>query len=370
MSAIPRFRKTAVLALSLVTISGSQTKLFERYQARLFAPAAGIQYWSIEENSVHQLAVPLTLVAPFNEKLQATLSTAPALSGYHAGSTLSLNGLSDMRISGSYLFGEEKAMATFGVSLPTGKHALKSDEFLVANILALHALSFDVPILGQGLDATAGMVTARRFNGWVAGLGAGYVMRGAFEAIENATAKYDPGDEINFSLALDKPLGRRNKLMFDANYTIYGTDRMSGEEVFKAGNRFTLQAMLQVPGEGLSWLFSVRDRIRSKNEIGSGTLIPERQNSNGNELEISGQGSLPLNSLTSVHGVVEGRLYSNNAYDIGGAHIVGVGGGYRRKLSSHLHLDSDLRFYIGSLDYGEDLSVKGFRGWVGLKMVL
>ena len=115
---------------------------------------------------------------------------------------------------------------------------------------------------------------------------------------------------------------------------------------------------------------ALRDRIRAKNKVGSGDLIPERQNSNGNELEISATGFLPLNSYSTLHGLVEGRLYSNNAYEVGGATVAGVGGGYNRTLSSHYLFHSDLRFYFGSMDFGTDYSIKGLRATVGLKVVL
>lgn len=235
------------ILLSCISVLYAQPTLFERQQARLLAPAASIQYWSIEEDAVHQIAVPVSFIVPVNEKLQLNLATSPAFSGYSSDGSISLNGLSDTRLSGSCLFGEDKFMATFGVNLPSGKHALKSDEFLVANILALHALNFDVPILGQGLDVTAGVVMAERMGDWVLGLGVGYLMRGPFEYFENATAQYNPGDEVNVSVGIDKPLGRSNKLMMDANYTVYGTDTVSGADVFKAGNRVTLQTMLYLP---------------------------------------------------------------------------------------------------------------------------
>jgi hypothetical protein len=361
-----------MLALSLASYGAgtAQNSFFQMEKNRLVAPGASIQYWKVEDDAVQQLAIPLTLIVPVNEQLQLNLITSPAFSGYQSNGTINLNGLSDTRFSGSYLFGDDRFMATFGVSLPTGKHALKTDELLVANILALHALNFDVPILGQGLDATAGIVTAQRLGDRVLGLGVGYLMRGAFEPVENATVKYNAGDEVNVTAALDQPLGRKNKLMIDANYTVYGSDTVEGTEVFKAGNRITLQGMLHLPSDGLSWLITVRDRIRAKNKVGSGELIPERQNSNGNELEVSAMGFLPLNSYSTLHGRVEGRLYSNNAYDVGGATVAGIGGGYSRTLSPRFLLQSDLVFYFGALDFGTDYSITGLRGNVGLKVVL
>ena len=144
--------------LMLMSNAGlAQHSILQMEKNRVVEPAAGFQYWQVEDDAVQQISIPVTFVVPINEQLQLNLATSPAFSGYTSTATVKLSGLSDTRFSGSYLFGEDKFMATFGVSLPTGKHALKTDEMLVANILALHALNFDVPILGQGLDATAGV---------------------------------------------------------------------------------------------------------------------------------------------------------------------------------------------------------------------
>ena len=335
------------------------------------ATGLSFQLWKADNDKVHQFAIPITFIYPVSEKLRLTMVTSPAASTYESYTTVKLNGFSDSRFSGTYLFGEDKFMATFGINIPSGKNTLNIDEFSVANVLALRALDFQVPILGQGLDISAGIVAAKRLGGFVVALGTGYLMRGPFEPIENAVAAYNPGDEITISLGIDRAVSRKNKLMFSANYTIYGEDTIEKTAVFKSGNKISLQGVAYFPGETMSFLFSAVNRIRRKNKVGSGDLIPERQNSNGNELEISATGYLKMNLQTTMRGVFEGKFYSNNAYNVAGASIGGFGAGLSTILTPSLSFDADLIIYAGTMNTGlEDINLTGLKIFLGVTVIL
>ncbi len=361
-----------LLLTSVASVAGAQSGVLERQSRGLASPALSFQWWKIEDTKIHQLAIPITFLYPVNEKLQLNLATSPAFSTLDSRGTTSLNGFSDARFSGTYLFKDDRFMATFGVNLPSGKHALKSEEFVVASVLALHAFDFMTPILGQGLDVSAGIASAHKTSTVVLGFGAGFLMRGAFSPIENASTKYNPGDEITFSVGVDYPMRQKKKLMFDVNYTLYTADNVEGDDVFQAGNRFSLQAMAFLPGERSTLLFTVRERIRAKNKLASGEdLIPERQNSNGNELQVLATLMLPQRQGWALRGTVEGRFYSNNAYEVGGATIGGGGIGAAYALSPQMTADVDARFYVGSMDTGFDqINVTGLRVLGGLKVRL
>lgn len=362
---------TCIIIFLIVHSARSQQEITDLALERVGATGLSFQLWKADNDKVHQLAIPITFIYPVSEKLRLTMVTSPAASTYESYTTVKLNGFSDSRFSGTYLFGEDKFMATFGINLPSGKNALKTDEFSVANILALRALDFQVPILGQGLDFSAGIVAAQQLGGFVVALGAGYLMRGPFEPIENAVAAYNPGDEITISLGIDRAVSRKNKLMFSANYTIYGDDTIEKAAVFKSGNKISLQGVAYIPGETLSFLFSAVDRIRARNKVGSGDLIPERQNSNGNELELSATGYLKMNLLTTVRGVFESRFYSDNAYGMAGASIGGFGAGLTTILTPSLYFDADLRIYTGTLNTGpENINLTGLKIFLGVTVTL
>lgn len=373
MTAIVHAKKLLSIGvlLLLCSVAGGQQKAPDLAQDIVGSAGSSFQFWKAEEDKAQQFALPMTFVYPVNEKLRLNIATSPAFSGIQSGANADLNGLSDTRLSGSYLLGEDKYLLTFGVNLPSGKHSLKPEEFTVANILAVHALDFQVPILGQGMDLSGGVVMAQRFSSFVMGVGVGYLMRGQFKPIVDSDYKYNPGDELSFSLGLDRPLNRRSKLMFDASYTLYGKDAANGIEVFKAGNRLMLQALYYTSGEFMSYVVLLRNRIQGKNELGSGTLIPERENSNGNELELSAIGSLALSRKTSVRAAVEGKLFSDNAYQRGGATVGGIGGGLTKSLFSSLLFDADFRFYLGTLNLGtKNVSLLGLKVSAGFKIYL
>ncbi len=362
-------RLLTALILAACPALFAQPAMLQRAREGTASASAVLNLWQVEDEQVRQIAIPLTFLYPVNEQLQLTIGAGPAFSTFEGSGEAALNGFSDTRFGGSYLFKNERLLATFGINLPSGKHALNGEELSVANILALHAFDFTVPILGQGLDVSAGLVSAFPLGGMVAGLGAGFLMRGAFEPFENGSVKYNPGEEITLSAAVDLPLQRRKKLMFDANYTIYTADKAGGSKLFQAGNRITLQAMAWFPGESAGVLLMARDRIRAANKIVSNDdLIPERQNSNGNELELLAMVSLPRSAYTTLRGVIEGKIYSNNAYDIGGATIGGIGAGLSKIFTPHLSLEVDGRFYFGSMETGIDkVGLTGLRATGGLK---
>ncbi len=358
-----------ILLVSVQTCLGQSvlTSINERFQNRTII---GYQYWQADDDKVQQLAVPLTFSYLYNEKLKFEISGASAFSNSKTGASAAFNGLADTRFSGSYMFGEEKFLFSFGANLPSGKNALNAEEFSVANILALHVLNFQVPILGQGLDLSTGLVMAQPFAGWVLGLGAGYLRRGAYEPFKDLDFSYDPGDEITISIGADKDIGRRNKFMFDFGYTLYGSDKTDTLEVFKAGNRFSIRALGYIEGEFFNIVLSLQDRIQSKNKIGTGNLAPEAQNSNGNELEFLALGNYQIGRETYLKGIFEVKLYSDNAYKIGGAQVAGIGSGFRHSLTDHVDLDTDIRFYVGTLNIGKDVTLKGLQFNTGLKIAL
>ncbi|MBN2411256.1 hypothetical protein JXQ31_06145 [candidate division KSB1 bacterium] len=345
------------------------TGSFEKYISG--SSQFGYQYWKANDDQVQQFSIPMTFVLPVNDNLILNMTTSPAFSNLAAKEIYSLNGFSDTRISGSYLFNNEKVLVTFGTNIPSGKSALTQEEFSVASVLASHALNFRTPILGQGVDVSTGVAVVHEYADFVFGAGLGFLYRGQYEPFADFEYKYNPGNEFSFSGGVDYFIGRQNKLMFDISYTIFGNDFANDTRVFKAGNRLSIQAVACFEKEFTSFIFSLRDRIQGKNYIGSGELVPERQNSNGNELELTGMALLSLNRTTTVRGLLDGRIYSDNAYGVGSATIGGIGAGLSRNLLSRLNVDAECRFYFGSIHAGaENADLTGFQFTAGFRFYL
>ena len=367
--------KVLLLTIVLFAFATAEPAVGQPLAARDFnlmgSTGFAAQIWKANEDYAVQVALPVTFIYPMSDRLRFQVVSAPSFNSIKTGGAAQLNGPSDTRLSGSYEIMEEKLLFTFGLNVPSGKSALTPEEFSVANILAIHALNFYTPILGLGLDVSGGLITAHRLAGFVVGAGVGYLRRGAYAPFADTPFEYNPGDEFSFSLGLDRPIGRNKGIMLDASYTIYGSDYADGARVFKAGNRWIVQSLAYYQGDVYGLILKVRDRFQNPNQIGAGDLVLERKNSNGNEFEASIRGTINLSRRTAAHILLENRIYSNNDYNVGGALVSGIGGGFNHWLASWLNVSLQARFYLGSLNLGtENASLTGVVVSGGFKVFL
>ncbi len=268
----------AAMAMAAIRPCHGQAML-ARLQSRtsLGAGASG-QWWTAGKNKINQLAMPVSVVVPFAERLRLMVTTAPAFSKLDALATHELGGLSDTRISGHYWTANDRFLFTFGASLPTGKHSLTTEEFNVASVLALRPLAFRVPSMGQGLDLNLGVASAAEVGEFVVGAGVSYVARGAFQPFRGMDYEYKPGGELTLSLGADRALtlfGNDSRLTADLLYSIYGEDKGAGKRVFKSGNRLLIQAGLLTRPGSFDLLVMVRERLKGRNKTGIGDLLAE-----------------------------------------------------------------------------------------------
>jgi len=251
-----------------------------------------------------------------------------------------------------------------GVSLPTGQSRLEGDQPTVAAALAMNALDFRVPTLGQGLDVKASAAFAQEFGSIVLGGGVGYLMKGSFQPYKESDLKYNPGDEITATLGADKniEMGSNNlRLTGDFTLTLYGKDQVDGKEVFKSGNKMLIELRSLYHASSMDFLLYLRDRTKGKNDRGLGSLSTEALNSNGNQLEIGSISYFPMNQAVRLKALLESKIYSKNEYESNGALVLGVGTGLQYQLSSRMFLDSQFKFLKGSLKNRSDsISITGF----------
>ncbi|MBN1999517.1 hypothetical protein JW935_18325 [candidate division KSB1 bacterium] len=324
-------------------------------------------YWQAKSDRAFQFVIPVSLVWPVNDRLTLDVTMSPSANQINTSKSTALSGLSDSRVRGAYVFGDDRFLLTCGLNLPTGKSKLTWDELNAANVLAMQPLDFILPVLGQGLECNTGLVMAQRFKKLVVGFGAGFLYRGKYRPYSESDYDYDPGEEVSVSVAFDFPIGRQNKFMLDLIYTSYGADRAEGTDVFQAGARVTAQAGVFLPSEYVDFQVGICNRWRAKNKIGSEELTPERLNSNGNKLDLLSMASMPLSRKTKLFALLDGKIYSNNDYDYGGATICGFGGGFTRIVSQNVQYQMDMRLYVGSLDTGaEKVNLTGIKFLTGL----
>jgi hypothetical protein len=116
----------------------------------------------------------------------------------------------------------------------------------------------------------------------------------------------------------------------------------------------------------------LRDRIKSKNRTGSGTVLEtEAKNRNGNQLEFLSSVFYPVGDSGMWKGLAELKVYSDNDYGYGGAALLGIGTGWRQQFSPRLYFDIDGTLFFGSISTGSgSRSATGFRLTGGLRVIL
>ena len=272
-----------------------------------------------------------------------------------------------MKMGGHMLTFNDKWLLTFGLNAPTGKNALKVEEFTVASVLTMEAFDFRVPSLGQGFDAQVGLSTATQAGNVVIGGGVSYLLKGGFKPYSEYDSSYNPGDEVTLTMGVG--FGRTS---VDILYTIYTDDVWEDEKVFRSGNKLTFQLMSNFKLGAMDVILFMRERIKGKNKTGTGLLFDtEPKNSNVNLFETQMVGYRPLSSGNQFKAIVDLRILSNNDYNYGGATLFGFGGGWLFGLSQRTVLDLDLRYYIGKIQTGAGrMDASGIKVFGGLQVTL
>jgi len=153
-----------------------------------------------------------------------------------AGVAYEINALVDTRVRANYAVGPW-GVATLGVSLPTGKETLTSEEAVVASVLSTDLLGFRESTWGQGGAVTPGFAAATMAGSWNLGGAVSYRATRQYEPTSEQAVQYQPGNEFRARVAADRNIGEGGKLTLGASYHNYDTDQLDGSNLYQAGVR-------------------------------------------------------------------------------------------------------------------------------------
>ncbi len=352
----------AILLLSAVGMAQSLSKSFQRNLD--FSAGGYFQSWTTDDNQkISQITVPISVLVPVDKQLSISVGTNYATSTFDNGSkSVKLSGLTDTRIMGAYVTMDDHLLVTGGITLPTGKTKLESDEASVAGNIGLYPFGFRVPSYGQGTSANIAGSFAAKINQFILGAGMGFVYKSGFVPYKSSGDKYVPGTEISLNLGGETNVSMGNadgKITLDVAYTLYGNDKYADKEVFKSGNKLNADLRLLLNTDKNHYMIYLRERTKGKNEVGYGSLEEEEQNSNGNQIDLGGVGLFSLSDKFMLKGVLEGKFYSKNETETNGAIIGGIGAGAIYMLSDKLSLDLLAKVMKGSLQSKVSTKITG-----------
>lgn len=350
-----------VLLTQCVLPQMSQTTLFKNLDL-----GAGIytQSWSTDNGQkISQVSFPIELMMPVDNQLFLQFRSASAFSS-SSGSSKTLSGLTDSRISGSYLTMDDKLLITGGFNLPTGKTKLEDAESSIAGSVGLFPLVFRVPSYSQGFAFNMSSAYAMEYDDYVIGGGMGFVYKAGFQPYINDSKKYVPGFEFTVNVggeqSIDHSLGKL-RLTVDLAYTLYGSDSYGDKDVFKSGNKINLDLRSILVADKASYIVYLRERTKGRNDLGYGSLKTQDKNSNGNQIDFGGIGDFKMSDQYSLKGLLELKLYSKSEDETNGATIFALGGGATWYFSDLLYADGLIKFSTGTLsDKKSSMAITGF----------
>lgn len=199
--------------------------------------------------TVTQRSSPIVLIIPFSERFNVDLSTSYANTEVKVGGgvTSKISGLTDTQLRGNLMVGDNAAIFTVGVNLPTGKYTVLEAQQEAAGQIGNDFLLYPVSSMGSGIGATGGVAFAKSAGDWNLGFGGSFRHSTQFDAYQVASKvlRFTPGDEFRARLGADRPVGD-GRLSFAVTYSKFSND-IADSTIFATGDRALAQGSLVVP---------------------------------------------------------------------------------------------------------------------------
>ncbi|MBL7095688.1 hypothetical protein ISS22_17170 [candidate division KSB1 bacterium] len=313
------------------------------------------QKWDIEkvDDSITEGTFPIEVNYPIRENINLQLNHFPALSKFGKNE---LAGLSDTWLRANYSFADDRALASFGIGIPTGKTELDSSEIVLARLLSEQSFKFQLPVYGQGLTVSGGVMYAMPVSEKITiGAGLNFVLRNAYKFSTMNSVEYNPGEQFGINVGFDYVIMENLTSNVDIVYNYYTSDKMKDEEIFTSGPRISSKIGLMYQQRSSYYWIRAAYQAKAKNEFYIYTLnnkLEQKQkipNITIRELHIGSKFQFTEKLLFSVVGEV--RSYVGYKKDRGWADLYGGGVVGEYYLMETFSLFSGLKFFFGDGEF-------------------
>lgn len=233
--------------------------------------------------TISQFAVPIAIIVPFSDRFNMDLSTSYANSQVKTSGIASsaITGLTDTQLRGNLTLGDNAAIVTLGVNLPSGQYKVPDGQQIAAGQIGNDFLIYPVTSMGNGLAFTGGVGFAWTLGEWNLGIGTSFRYSTAFDAyqVQTSILRFTPGSEGRLRVGLDRPVGD-GSFNVSLTYSKFGNDQ-AADSTFGTGDRALVQSGLAIPAGGNRDLqFSLWDLYRGTGQQLGGQPSPSENVAN------------------------------------------------------------------------------------------
>lgn len=308
-----------------------------------------------EEETVKQWVFPLFVSAMITKNLNIRIYQTVSTSKLEDDPSLS--GLESTRIRGSLKLLDNRLMAYLGAGLPISEATPEEETQYLSELLYLEVLQFGVSRLTEGFDLDGGLAFVQPFGRLAVGIGAGYMLRGSFDKLEQGEnlISYDPGDALSATVGLHYYTG--SMLLYSGvKYSNYSEDSIGEDEFFENGNElsFSAAAMFQ-PGPITITLYGAdtikSDSKASQAEAEISNFFTDRVDAGGILAYSLFNDNLTLKTKASVKWLIDDGETHAKAFTFGG--------GFELVITDSVTLDVLSGYMTGNMDFDET-DISGF----------
>jgi hypothetical protein len=269
MRALRQLASCVALAACCPGASGAQS-VFDS-EARLAPQLVQYRFMAPANETVWQLALPVFVTVPVNERLTFDVGTSFARTRVTSdGASSELSGLTDTQLRGNLTLGSDFVVLTAGLTLPTGKSSVTLEQFRAAGLIGNDFLAFPISTMGTGLAFTGGIALARPFGDWNLGAGGAVRRAAGYEpfSIPGQTLRFQPGNEYRVRVGVDRAV-RAGRVALGLTYSAFGKDDVGGS-VYNTGNRLIAQGTYVDAFSGHEVTFAAYNVFRGRGSYASG----------------------------------------------------------------------------------------------------